>query len=409
MKRLFAAAFTAVTLATLATVSLSQSAFAAVADETLLEDMEPVSVEKGEYRETITNGTISTMYNGSAIYMEFGTIGTINNVKIDLDYGDDYDVPHVAGIYNESDNSGGTITTISDVDIQVSGPIYAYGIYNDRGTITTISNVDIQAYSSDGYAYGFYNAMKSTPTITSFSGNITATTDSGIAIALSYIGNSKSSDYTFNFNGDTSLTATATDGGTAYALLVATVQSLTLTADSADITITLTGGITSSGVPLILGSGTYVLAGDSTTIKAGSLSISSGASLTLTGETTFNITDNALTLNLSDINLSELVDVDSVISSALLTIESGTSISGLDSINIVLGENDSASWNEDLLRAIISDDTSVLGGVSYTVYSGSVGGTEIASGEFTVIPEPSTATLSFLALAGLCARRRRQA
>lgn len=403
IKRLFASVFTAVTLATLATVSLNQSAFAEVVDEESLTSMEPVIVGMMEPMDTIENVKIEATGEDFAILNYMGTITTINNVKIDLSEGE-----YAYGIQNGEMSS---ITTISNVDITVSASEVAYGICNTNATIGTITGADIVANSDSGKVYGFYNGGTESTNITSFSGNITATTADGTATALYLVCGNTAADYTFNFNGDTTLTATATgDKGTAYSLYGTSAQSYTLTADSYSTTIALNGDIkvysgwANEPISLTLDSGTYVVSAGATItvdntasedLTGSYLSINEGACLTLLGDTTFDVTNDVITLN-----------VETLTAAAMLVITEGASVDGLSDIYIILSGDAAVAgaWDDAMLSTIISDAGGALNGISYTVYSGS---DIVSTGVLSSIPEPSTATLSLPALAGLCARRRR--
>ncbi len=402
MKRLFASVFTAVSLATLATVSLTQSAVAAVEEGSLVA-MSPVE-NKGTM-DLIENGMIAETGVDFAIYNNEGTITTINNVKIDLSGG--------TSTYGIRNDYGSTIGTITGVDIQVSASAGAYGIWNAQGTINTITGADIKVDSDSGIATGFYNHVNTSSYIASFSGNITATTADGTATALELRGISPATKYTFNFNGNTTLTATATgEEGTAYSLYVTIAKSYTLTADSYDTTINLNGDIkvlseySSYPISLTLDSGTYVVSAGATitvdnsavsSVTGSYLTINEGACLKLLGDTTFDVTNDVITLN-----------VETLTDAAMLIITEGASIDGLSDIYITLSGDAAVAgaWNDAMLSTIISDAGGSLDGLSYTVYSGS---DIVSSGTLGSIPEPSTATLSLLALAGLLARRKRLA
>lgn len=223
-----------------------------------------------------------------------------------------------------------------------------------------------------------------------------------------------------NFNGDTSLKASGTSSSK-YALYstgsltlnalstAAAVATLSLEEEDSNepnpniptITIDLTGNISVAG-ELSMESGAYVInerdGGVTTTITATSMSISSGASLTLNTNTTFAITDNTLSFILSDLN-----------EYTMLTIDEAVTISGLDYINIVLAEGLESEWSELGEIAIIDADVEALEGITFAVYDyeGNLIDATVSATDF-IIPEPSTATLSLLALTALCLRRRRQ-
>lgn len=389
IKRLFASVFTAVTLATLATVSLNQSAFAAVADEDSLVDMDPVEITG--YKDSISNGTIREMgWNAdvmayTAILNCWATIGEINNVKIVNAENVNY---QKVGIYN----MGGTINTISDVDIEMSSSNSTYGIYNQDYKIGSISNTTIAATSTNSEAYGIYNMYGSIDSISNTT--ITAISNSSSAYAL--YDECDGAPTTWNFGGNTTLIANG--GLKSYAIYTTgntTLTSLDSEGSAANATVSMTGDIyVGYGYSsLTIASGNYVLAGDSTTITASGVNINEGASLTLTGLTTF--TNDTLILN-----------VDTLTAAAMLVITEGASVDGLSDIYIILSGDAAVAgaWDDAMLSTIISDAGGALNGISYTVYSGS---DIVSTGVLSSIPEPSTATLSLPALAGLCARRRR--
>lgn len=352
------------------------------------------------------------------IYLNSGTIEAASNISIDASStGDD-----TLGIYinsgeltSISDSSivststadyaygvqvtpNGTLGTMSDTSIEVkSSANTAYGIKND-GSIDQLNNVDIQvtseSTSSLQYAYGILTSKA----ISSISGSIVADGAWG-----SY-GIYTSSDAALNFGGDTSIEAKGTNVNYAiYSENNLVLTSLDTEGNVLDSQISITGNIgVNSGKTLSLSSGNYQLLG-SVTIKASGITISSDSSLTIDGTVTLSGTDT-LTF-----------DIVGDVTQSLLSITETGSIEGLTTIIVNLDETASAEWeaSDEALAIIDAQTAAELENVTFSVVT--YGSTESTSveinqlvGEFITVPEPSTASLSLLALAGLCMRRRRR-
>ena len=126
-----------------------------------------------------------------------------------------------------------------------------------------------------------------------------------------------------------------------------------------------------------------------------------GGSLSFGGSSTSSI--GSLTLNLSGSNLfsgySAIGNAYELVTVTVVSITGGTSFSSVDlTEGSTLGGFEMELSNEDLTAS--ADN---LG--KYTISQGDGG---ISITYVTATPEPTTATLSLLALAGLCARRRRK-
>ncbi len=359
------------------------------------------------------DGTITSIDSGSSIsatsvdyaygiYSGYNYSGSIDNIS-------DTTITATStnrvsyGLVNDWFSSIGSISDTTITSTSTNG--IAYGIINDYySSIGSISNINITATSTNDKAYGLANWAS----LGSISGSITAIAGTSAYALHCYDGNT-----TWNFGGDTIIIAI---GETAsYAIYGevydSTEASITLTSvdaygNAANATVSMTGDIYTDG-SITIASGNYVLAGDSTTITATSMSISSGANISLTSDTIFDIETGTLTLDLTTYTVTTAAEIDSIANTAMLTINESASISGLNSIDIILNESD--IWTDEMMDSIISDNSSALSGVSYTVYSGSTDSTAISSGTFGSIPEPSTATLSILALTALLARRKRRA
>ena len=164
-------------------------------------------------------------------------------------------------------------------------------------------------------------------------------------------------------------------------------------------TFTMADGAVAAG--LTATSGTIYLNGNVTFTGAVVLGspVSVATLITLSGES------DALTLY---INQGSTINADE------LTVGNGTSIA------VILNEDETYTEGMELFTVTGSDAATVSAiesalGTNVTVYdNGNVEGTGTlvtnATGSITtnVVPEPATATLSLLALAGLCARRRRK-
>ncbi len=299
------------------------------------------------------------------------------------------------GIHNDSH-----IDNISGVTISsTGGTLGSYGINNQSGSsIGSISDISITATSSTGPAYGIYNIGS----IDSVSGTITA---NGGTTTYALYGGSKVTAW--NFNGNTTLSATGGKTNNYAINSNNSASSLTLKSEdtngnAANATVSMTGDIYALNASLTMASGNYVLDGTSTTITASNLSISEGASLTLTGDTTFAISDGTLVLN-----------VDTLTAAAMLVITEGANINDLANINVVLSTEAANGWVDGQdLALITAADAELFDGINFTLTDASGTSIDTVSASTFVtsnIPEPSTATLSLLALAGLCARRRRKA
>ena len=136
-------------------------------------------------------------------------------------------------------------------------------------------------------------------------------------------------------------------------------------------------------------SGTVLVTGDSTldslTLNGDStLNITYGASITLTDQDAFSLSENATIMVTVSQDMLENLDG---LEFELFTHD----VANLASANIVFTDGDQDTSND------VTDVTISLGGTSGSIKV-----------EIQAIPEPTTATLSLLALCGLAARRRRK-
>ncbi len=378
-------------------------------------DEQPLSAESeletAGVIDTIENVTITMNTEGdsqTAIYnASASTIDTISNVVIEVTSSGEY--ADAVGINSTSFSS--TLGDISDTSIKVtSADGSASGIVVDGGTLSSATNLTIVAEGAES-AVGimYFNQVESDATL-DFSGNIraTGTGDAEYAWGVEF----EAETATLNFVGDTSISAS---GGEISAALVSLYSStLTLKAASSDTKINLSADYSIAAMgAVILDSGNYILSAD-TMVMAGSLTMNADATLTLSGDTTFSLGDETLTIY-----------VDGDVTAAMLAIAEDATISGLANINVYfVDETAYLDWLADSNIALM-DATTAAALSNVTVNAYDVSGTAI-DGTYTIsslvgtfdagtdtetgtstIPEPSTATLSILALAGLCVRRRR--
>ncbi len=195
--------------------------------------------------------------------------------------------------------------------------------------------------------------------------------------------------------------------------------------DASSVTLTNSAQLTMNNV--VVGADTTFTANDSTTtglvlnsnaIEANNVSSLDGSNLSLTGSGTATNSVASLTIDTFD-SLTSNTNVDITGSLALvLTLDADTFNavagywSGGDYFDIVLDFGDAnVTYDGCTVQVYLYNEDYTD---SYILTAGSVSGTSAAvgsDGSFLVvtIPEPSTATLSLLALAGLLARRRRKA
>ncbi len=343
------------------------------------------------------------------------------------------------GIYNKS--------IIGEVSASISSQadVYAYGIYNvSTGTLGTISS-DITVYGATAESFGIVS-FNTTDAVT-FTGTITATSDSGMSIGIV----SQSGSIVFGEGASVSASSTS---GAAYALYCGELEdgssdssSLTLSSDST--TISLTGDISVAGGTgsLVFESGNYMIS--STAWEVAEVVFSQGTAVTLTvasaepevasyslvlkgdsasSDTTMVIQEGTtLTFEVSSVDALNGLD------SALFIVDSSVDLSGIEAVSIILMDDGEAwsdgdtidvskliaysgsdSTEEDLAIAIFDDVTISVTDADFqttTVLAASTDSEGDSGLVFTnpdIVPEPSTATLSLLALAALCARRRRK-
>ncbi len=428
LKKMLTTAFTAIVVTSALTVGLNQSVYAGADPETATASIGTVNnnsaVGEDDYigTTTVKDGTItvSGSSTSAAIWnFRYSEMTEVSNVIINSTTNTTR-----YGIINDSYS---TIDKISDVSITLESDVtsYAYGISNtNNSSIGSITNatIDVTNTNTNGYATGYYDQHLggSTEESANFSGSITASgTINSYALQLGTM--TAWSKGSFHFNGDTELIAT---GGSSAndAIWVGLLSSVTFTAESSSTSIKMTGDIYSAG-GIKLDSGSYVLTSESviTTTKyeyadyvgyGQSFLIENGASLTLQDDTSFNLSDSTLTFN-----------IYGAVENYIFTTEEGVSIYGLENIEVYLDEANYELWLKDGNNINIIDCTTAAAiaeaECDITVYCLDANGDldetfyDVSSYQLSPctepIPEPSTATLSLLALAGLCARRRRKA
>ena len=155
------------------------------------------------------------------------------------------------------------------------------------------------------------------------------------------------------------------------------------------LTLTNVDGKASTAQDVTVNSGTVLVTGDSTldslTLNGEStLNITYGASITLTDQDAFSLSENATIMVTVSQDMLENLDG---LEFKLFTHD----VANLASANIVFTDGDQDPSND------VTDVTISLGGTSGSIKV-----------EIQAVPEPTTATLSLLALVGLAARRRRK-
>ncbi len=306
------------------------------------------------------------------------------------------------GIYNK-----GALAQIGAIDGEVKAEStggQAKAIDIESGYIFELSGT-VSAKAVDGDATGV--AVGSTAYIGPISADITAeTTGSGTAYGIY-----TESSYALQFTDGASVKATSTSGAQ-YALYSTT--DLTLTASASTDIITITGDIVSSG-ELTFDTGVYTI--DALTITAESITINSGAFVEISSDVTLSSisASQTLTKSASTVDINFYIDSIDNLSDTMLSIEGDASITNLGSIYITLSDDVLNSLTETTDFNVFSDEGSSISDAQVIVQdvSGYQLDSSYSDGVLTltpdVIPEPSTATLSLLALAGLCIRRRRKA
>ncbi len=318
-----------------------------------------------------------------------------------------------------------TDSTIDSVDAKIAvsatGEGNAYGLTLDNSTVGAVT-ADI-AVVSEKEAVAVY--LENDSSIGTISADITATSTGGdetgaIGIYSEY---KQTTTFTFAHDQDVSIQATADAGDAAtYAILIMSEETILKLDDVIDAnqTTSISGDIAVFGA-LSFESGNYDVTAN--VIYASSISMADSSVSTVNITTTTQLVDyvdqDGTTLNFT------VSSYDS--GNIALTIAEGASLIGIDAINIYLSEEVLAylTANQYYEIELVSGD--LTGGEAISiedletlinVYSIDSSGTTAsvsstyaiasASGITLNVPEPSTSTLSLLALTALLARRRRK-
>lgn len=372
-----------------------------------------------------TSGTSYGLFNKDYYSKKTATINNISGTITTTGGAESY------AIYNKS-----VIGTV-DATINTSSSGSAYGIYNSAtGTLGTISS-DITVHAKTAASFGIISF--NTEDSVTFTGSISTTSDSGMSVGIA----AQSGSVVF---GDGASVSASSASGTAYALY-SEANQLKLGADSG--TVTLSGDLcVADGTgSLVFESGNYMIS--STTWDVAEVVFSQGTTVTLTvagaepAVASYSLlrvnsasSDTTMVIQEGTTLCFEVASIDDLnsLDSALFIVDSSVDLSGIDAVSITL-MNEGETWSdsdtidvskliayspsesadEDLSIAIFDDVSISVTDADLqktTVLAASTDSTGDSGLIFTNpdnIPEPSTATLSLLALAGLCARRRRKA
>ncbi len=255
-----------------------------------------------------------------------------------------------AAIYNEANLTAltGSIKLTDDTSIGGSESEYnnAYAVYN-LGDIASME-ASIEITNSIGNAIGIYNEGELTM-------NVASITASASLISCAIWNNSEA---TLNFAQDITLSAT---GGSTANYAVYSESNLSM---SSSASVTMQGDLNAGTNSITLKSGKYSFDNSSanTTITAANMSIAAGASLTLSGNTDFAFSDGTLTLYVTDLN------------TVSLDLNTANTVTGLDSIKVVLTEELFDSWDIDSELSFILDDKELLKDTSYYIYDDDLSG-----------------------------------
>ncbi len=335
-------------------------------------------------------------------------------INLNINRGGEGEDGTVYGIYlNDScasitDTIGGTITS-NTYGSNISG--LSIGIVLENGTSIAGISGKVTATTDDGSATGLLIRDSSIGTI---SGTITAKSDSDMA-------NATAIDYNTTqqivLEGATIRAMTKTNGVASYgAAIKNTDYGISLLSTDCSTAATIKGNLDAGAHALEFQSGQFDVASESWTASVVTVG-SDAATAQVTLESDLGI--EATTL---EFYINGLDDVSSITISTGYTLD----LSDIDTINVYITDGVMESGEFDLTLmdgaiACMSDDVQVHyilsdlytgeslsygsadDGTSFIVsYGGSSGG-----GDLPAVPEPTTATLSLLALAGLVARRRR--
>ncbi len=373
------------------------------------------------------------------------TASSIDEIDADIDVtitgdGDAY------GIYNNSS----TLPDISSIiSVITSGDGNATGIYNTGSTLADISGEIYVISSGEGKVIG----IKSTSDLGQVTADITVQSAGFNAVGIETEGSIGVIDANITVT-STTVTESAMlagiyvmDSSDDYTLTIAEGTTITVSGGvtndaiyklSGDLTVTTTESITGSTSDVVtINGGIHVATDSSFTFESGnylltsgewtggSVNICSGASVTIDGSVYMSFN--------TELNFY----IDSVIDAPLLTLTDGSLISSYTSnsdtayvvtLSITLSAEMTELYNLDPsafnLNVIATEneadmcyftDTVTTGVVnSLTLYGTDENGdtvtlTSLSTSDFVeAVPEPSTATLSLLALTALMARRRRK-
>lgn len=388
-----------------------------------------------------------------------GTITVSSTVTTETFFSDwlNYGWGTATGIYAYDTDLGEVSATIE----ASSDRVYARGINLEGGTTMKGFSGEMTVTSSNGFAIGIEATDSDVGTI---SGDISvkSTSAGADATGIDLITSGETVDYTLTFGSGATVTTEVTGTGKAIALSYDNngsdyngMETLTLAVENpseSGVDVTLTGyivvGTNSTGgdIPtdelgtLIFESGSYDITSEG--IWASTIIICADASVTLNVSPVMEIQGySIMPMNAVDETSSFFLDGTELIfyvdelnsSTAALTLGSEYDLSTISSITVILSDEALESWengdsiaisdlivtdNGEVSSGMIVDDATFIvqstdaeTGIVTTVGSTSFGEVFDNDGSVTMsmVPEPSTATLSLLALAALCVRRKRRA
>lgn len=321
-------------------------------------------------------------YIGGTIEVLSLTNSDGNSVGIELDNG--------ASIGNLASSS--TISAITERDG------FTYGLYLQNGSSIGDLAGTISASSAKETATAIYLDNSTVGTI---SGTVSAYDKNGVATGISY-----NTTQQLIFSGATLSATTKDDLGTA---IENTTYGINMKNEGA--TTSIVGDLNAGEQSIIFAAGQFEIQSNSWT--ASSISIGSdGGSSQLTLASNTSITAESLDFYIEDwddfssINLADGFSIDLSIVSTI-NVYVSDSLMDLSEFDITIIDGEIACMSGTLEVNFILSDGYSDANLSYGAASD--GTSFIVSLSGNAVPEPTTASLSILALAGLMIRRRRQA
>ncbi len=310
------------------------------------------------------------------------------------------------GIELDNSSSVGNLAASSSITVTAEDVGCAYGLYlQNESSIGDLAGT-ITVQSSTDTATGIY---LDNSTIGTISGKVIAksTTDMSLATAIEY-----NTEQELDLNGATIRAMTKTDGVASYGTAIKNTEyGIKLLSTDCSTAAAIKGNLDAGEEALQFQSGQFDVDSESWTAKVVTIG-SETETAQINVESDLGIEATTLEFYINSIDDVSSITIDSGYTLDLTDVSSINiylSDSVMESVEFVLTliDGDIACLSPDVQVNYVTSDLYTSDSLSYGTDSD--GNSFIITLSGCVIPEPSTATLSLVALAGLMARRRRQA